>query len=243
MVKSYQPRACLPRKIGADIRRSGETGTALAIIDNIPSCGQSRARGAWGGARNSANRTSEQLTYRQCVDLIDAGNFADAIGLRFNRHWSVHYAKAGIAEHEAAGFIGRLLKLAGDFARRHKGQFAALWVREGGQGKGGHVHIVMHLPSRLTLKGRTRRWVGLAGGKCCNKVSKVRPIAGRVAAADGDSLHYRHNARNVKYYVLKNVSREAGEHLGLSYSGERGLVVGKRCGWTQNIGLKARKGL
>ncbi len=239
MAKSDQPRACLTAKIRAGNGLIAQSGTALAIIDTIQSCGQSHAKGTWGGARNNGKKPSWNLSLQNCLDLIAAGEFAEASGLRFNRHWTVHYERAGIAEHDATRFIGRLLKLAGDYARRHGGRLAAIWVREGGEGKGGHVHILIHLSPRLSLRGRTRRWVRLAGGRCIAKVSRVRPIAGRVAAADADSEHYRHNASVVRKYVLKNAEDSAGEILGLTLKGQSGLVVGKRCGWTQNIGQDA----
>lgn len=242
MAKSDQPRACQPNKITAENGRTARSGTALANIDKIQSCGQSHAKGTWGGARNNGKKPRWNLSLQNCLDLIAAGDFAEVSGLRFNRHWTVHYEKAGIAEHDATRFIGHLLKLAGDYARRHGGQLAAIWVREGGEGKGGHVHILIHLSPGLTLKGRTRRWVRLAGGWCIAKVSRVCPIGGRVAAADANSEHYRHNASVVRKYVLKNAEDSAAEILGLTLKGQSGLVVGKRCGWTQNIGRTGQRG-
>lgn len=239
MAKSDQPRACLTAKIRAGNGLIAQAGTALANIDTIQSCGQSHAKGTWGGARNNGKKPSWNLSLQNCLDLIAAGNFADVSGLRFNRHWTVHYEKAGIAEHDATRFIGRLLKLAGDYARRHGGRLAAIWVREGGEGKGGHVHILIHLSTGLTMKGRTRRWVQLAGGRCIAKVSRVRPIGGSILAAEGDGEHYQHNAAIVRRYLLKNVEEADGADLGLKLRGQSGLVIGKRCGWTQNVGVKS----
>ena len=159
----------------------------------------------------------------------------------FNRHWTVHYERAGIAETDATRFIGHLLKLIRDFARNKIGRFSAIWVRESGDGKGGHVHILMHLPIGADLTGRTRRWVNLAGGKCRSKVSRVRSIGGSLATAESGGQHYRNNAQVVQQYILKGASRDAGEALDLPRYGERGHIVGKRCGRTQNIGLAARK--
>lgn len=236
-----QPSASPDHAITGANSNVRQSGTTLANIPKIGSCRQSPAKRGWGGARNSALRTSTHLSHRQCIDLMAAGDFADMIGLRFNRHWTVHYERAGIAEHDGARFIGRLLKQAGDYARRHGGRLAAIWVREGGEGKGGHVHILMYLPSHLSLRGKTRRWIGLAGGECHAGVSVVKPIAGRVAAADGDSAHYRHNVSVVRRYILKNVADDDGERLGLSLKGHSGLVIGKRCGWTQSIGSAERE--
>jgi hypothetical protein len=213
----------------------------LAFIHTFPSCAQSPAKGTWGGARNYGKKPSWNLSLQNCLDLIEAGNFAEELGMRFNRQWSVHYDKAGIAEADAVRFIGRLLKLAGDCARRHGGRLAAIWVREAGEGKGGHVHILMHLPLGLSLRGKSRRWIGIAGGQCVTKVSRVRPIAGRIAASETSNAHYRQNIANVRRYLLKNADLETGNFLGLSRRGERGLIIGKRFGLTENLGPSARR--
>lgn len=241
MAKSNQPRACLTAKIRAENGRAARSGTALANIDNPKSAGSIPARGTWGGARNSASRTSQNLTLSQCQELIDAAGHAERLGLPFNRHWTVHYEKAGIAEADAVRFVGRLLKLLGDFARGRNAPKAAIWVREGGPSKGGHVHILLHLPARVSLKGRTRRWVRLAGGVCVAGASFVRSVAGNLIAAEKGGEHYAHNLRVVREYLLKGASREACEALSLERGPiDQGQIVGKRCGTTQNIGQGQR---
>ena len=241
MGKSDQPRVPVSGLITGGKRAIPESGTALAIIDTIPSGGLSPAGMGWGGARNRADRTSEYLTRRQCVGLIAAADQAQRMGLSFNRYWTVHYERAGIAEIDAARFIGRLLKLAGDYARRHNGNFAQMWVRENGDGKGGHVHILLHLPSRLSLRGRTGHWVRLAGGKCCSRVSRVRSIGHGLRSADNGGEDYQQNADKVLAYILKGADPETGAALGLARYGERGLIIGKRCGRSQNLGLSQLK--
>jgi hypothetical protein len=195
----------------------------------------------WGGARNSALRPRPHLTLKQCEDMMAAADHAERIGMAFNRHWSVHYQSAGIAEADATRFIGRLLKLTREYARRHGGGFAAVWSRENGDGKGGHVHILMHLPADLSLSGRTAKWVRLAGGVCIAGVSYIRSVAGRLIAADNGGEHYAVNVGIVREYLLKGAAGEVRAALGLErFPGEQGEVIGKRCGWTQNIGQGAR---
>ncbi len=235
-----QPRLPLPHLITGGKRRIAETGTALAIIDKIQGGGSIPVRSSWGGARNRRDRTSLNLTRKQCEGLIAAADFAERTGLAFNRHWTVHYESAGVAEIDAPVFIGNLLKLVRDYATRKLGVFTAVWVRENGEGKGGHVHILMHLPPGRTLRGRTSKWVRLAGGTSRAKVSKVVSIGGAMISADMRSEHYRHNLATVLAYVLKGADREAGEAIALPRSGEGGLIIGKRCGWSQNIGESAR---
>jgi hypothetical protein len=217
-----------------------QTGTACANIANIQGSSSNPDKCSWGGARNSALRTSHYLTVRQCMGLIEAAEHAEKIELPFNRHWTVHYENAGIAEVDAPTFIRKLLKLAGDYARRRGARLAAVWSRESGKGKGGHVHIILHLPADMPLRGKTRRWVRLAGGKYRKGVSVVRSIAGSLKAAEQGGPHYRQNVSIVRSYGMKAAAVEAGQALGLGLYGIGGVIIGKRCGWTQNIGIARR---
>lgn len=242
MAEIDQPDVPLADLVTAENGATGQAGTGLAIIDTIPSCGLIPAKRGWGGARNRADRVSYHLTLRQCQELIAAASHADRLGLRFNRHWTVHYERAGIDEAKAAAFIGRLTKLVRECSRRRGGGFAAIWVREGGKSKGGHVHILMHYPAALCLKGRTRRWIRCAGGTSRKGVSRIRAVAGRVSEAANGGEHYAHNLAVVRGYLLKGASKEACEALQLDRAAiDQGRVLGKRCGTTQNIGGCARR--
>lgn len=217
-----------------------QSGMAVACITSIQSCGSTSGNKSWGGARNKRDRVSDRLTYSQCKGMLAAGRYSELIGCRFNRHWSVHYEKAGISEIEAPTFIGRLLKFVREYARRHCATFTCVWSREGGKGKGGHVHILMHLPAGLSLKGRTRKWIRLSGGDCRVGVSHIRSIGGTLAAAETGGDVYQLNADIVRNYLLKYTDRETADALGLPLYGWTGAIIGKRCGWTQNIGARAR---
>lgn len=241
MSKQCRLTVPLPRLKMAAKRHDAAIGTGRANIDKLQGSRPIRGTAGWGGARNSALRTSEFLTLSQCEGLIEAAEHAEKIGLPFNRHWTVHYESAGIEEAAASGFIRKLMKLAGDFARRHGGHMAGIWMRENGKGKGGHVHILFYLPLNLSLSGKTRRWVRLAGGHYRKGVSHIRSIAGSLQAAESGSDYYQRNLTVVRMYGLKGASQAAGESLGLKIYGIGGAVVGKRCGWTQNIGKAARE--
>lgn len=229
--------------ITAENCHSAQAGTPLAIIDDNLSCSLGPVRSGWGGARNRADRTSETLTRAQCAKLIAAARFAESIGLPFNRHWTIHSEGAGIQSHEGQSFVRRVLKSVGTAARRHGGELAAIWVRENGKGKGEHAHILMHLPRGLMLANRTRRWIVAAGGTYRRNVSRVRSIGGTLSSAELADDRYLLNADNVLAYLLKHGDQSATEALGLPRWGERGLIMGKRCGSTQNISEGAQKRL
>lgn len=216
-------------------------GTELANLDSTYSCSVASARkGSWGGARNRADRVSFGLEDYQVDELIEAAKFAVAAGRTFQRHWIIHYGKAGIAERDGARFIGVMLDLLRRQAKRAGGELTALWVREWASDLGGHVHVLLHLPLGMSLRNRTARLVRAAGGRCIPTVTRVKYIGGGLARGTSGGLHQRANADSVMRYLLKAASTETGARLGLKYSGRTGRVVGKRCGVTQNIGPAAR---
>lgn len=231
--------------ITAEKRQSAHVGTRLAInFDNLSCPLVPAARSTWGGRRNRADRLSDALSAEQCRKLIAATLFARSIGLAFNRHWTIHSQMAGIEQQQGAHFIGTVLNAAGKAAKRHGGQMAAVWVRENGEGKGEHAHILMHLPRGMDLRNKTRRWIVLGGGNYRKNVSDVRSIGGSLACAETAGEHYELNAGNVLAYLLKHGDLSAMEALALPRWGERGWIMGKRCGTTQNIagGAQDRQG-
>ncbi len=245
MAKTLSPRTFPADKDAAETDGLRRGGTALAIYRYSPSCdpadGSSAKRG-WGGARNRADRTSEYLTPSQVLRLVQASESAFRSGRPFQRHWIVHYGMAGITPSEGARFVGKLLDLVSKQARREGGQLSAIWVRERASGKGEHVHILMHLPAEMRLRGRTRRWVEAAGGNWIKGVSRVRLIGGRLyRGGQAGAAHTRNNAENVLRYVLKAADREAVERLRLTYPEQGGLIVGKRCGFTRNLKTVPRR--
>lgn len=236
----FDPIPLEPGQAGS--RRSGRSGTRLAILDSTYSCTvASASKGAWGGARNRGDRESFGLNDKQVAELIEAARFALATGRTFQRHWIVHYGKAGIAERDGARFVGKMLDLLRRQAKRAGGELTALWVREWASDLGGHVHILLHLPPGMTLRNRTARLVRAAGGRCIPTVTRVKAIGGRLARGPSTAAHQRVNAENVVRYVLKAASTETGARLDLKYSGRTGRIIGLRYGSTQNIKSAARK--
>ena len=235
------------RQKSPEIGHAPGTGIHGAFKDRTYSCSLALSSCQHGGARNRADRESEKLSGAQVDRLIAAADFALATGRTFQRHWIIHYGKAGIGADDGARFVGKLLDLVGKHARRAGGELTALWVREQASDYGEHVHILMHLPTGLHLRNRTRRWIVAAGGTYRQGVSAVRIVGGKLTKAGPADLHgeahYRANARNVVGYLLKSSELEKGQRLGLKYSGRGGSIIGKRCGWTQNIGLSRRASL
>lgn len=245
MARNPYPRADATVLITAENGQSTDNGTALAIYSATSSCELAQPkdgkRGTWGGARNRADRVSHYLSDKQVERLMQAAENALGSGRVFQRHWTVHYGLTGIEPSDGARFVGKLLDLVSKQARREGGRMSAIWVRECASGKGEHVHILLHLPTGMNLRNRTRRWIVAAGGKYRAGVSKVTLIGGRLSKVEENSKdRARVNAANVVRYILKAGKAEAAARLGLSRSDEGGAIIGKRCGWTGNMSTKTK---
>ena len=172
------------------IAPSLETGMAVAIYNiskSAPPFDAEHGFSGWGGARNRADRVSDSLSLMQAKNIIEAAQYAAAIGLPFNRHVTIHWERAGVHDNRAAAATGRFLKLAGDWIAKRGPQFeynqrkskrlariAWAWVRENGDGKGSHVHILMHLPTvKITGKNGARAHGDNTPGK---HRARARPV-------------------------------------------------------------------
>lgn len=231
------------REIGENPLDS-ESGTPYAIYNTSKCARQSNAKSfvsTWGGARNRADRVSDSITAAQASGLIDAAQRAWTIGLPLNRHVTIQWTRAGIADREAAAATGAFLTLVRDWLRKRGGQLAYVWVRENDKGdgaKGSHVHILMHIPSGAPWTyWRSRHWLERVTGKPYRKgVIHTARIAGTVKACTMAPERYLSNLAAVVGYVIKGASERAAKALDLERRACGGLIIGKRMGWSQNIG-------
>ncbi|PSO13630.1 MULTISPECIES: hypothetical protein [unclassified Sphingobium] len=217
-----------------------ETGTIPAKYNTSKSARdlhEKHGRRGWGGARNTADRTSDAVTLHQAAGVIRAAEVAWAIGLPLNRHVTIHLEKAGVADRDAAKAIGAFLRMMRDWLRKAGLMTAGAWVRENGLGKGSHVHILLHLPTgvRWTFQ-RCRRWLERIVGVPYRKgVIVTRRIRGS-ARPDQMLDLYSANLAKIVMYLIKGVQACDAKMLGIQHYRPGGTVIGKRVGWTQNIG-------
>lgn len=259
------PLATLPATHSADNtgekQASAPLGTGRAIIA-IASCEALDSARTWGGRRNTATRTSSSLSLNQASRIIQAAQFAAAIGLPFNRHVTIHWEQARVPDCRAAWATGRFLKMAGDWIAKRGGRIAWAWVRENGDCKGSHVHILLHMPSHLItgkngsglagdntarkhrarLGNMPRRWLRSITGKPYRagtiKTGRIGGTAGAVLSAPAA---YQENLAAVVGYILKGASSVAAQALGLERLEAGGTVIGKRAATSQNVGRAARE--
>jgi hypothetical protein len=196
-----------------------------------------------GGARNRRNRQSEALTSRQVGELIAAAHHADAIGLTLNRMITIHWESAGIEPPDIAWANGRFLDLLGKTIARHGGSAAFLWAQESGDGKGGHCHVLAHVPA-LIVPITTQRQLGwlraITGRSYRCRIIHSNPIGARLGLETSNPALHAANLAEALSYVLKGADDPAVANFGLQRQAAGGRCFGKRCGTSQNIGAKAR---
>ena len=203
-----------------------------------------RTASSRGGARNLATRESHALSRAHVGNLIVAALHADVIGLPFTRMITVHWEAAGVTLDGMARATGRFIELLSKALARHGSVPAWLWVHENGHGKGGHCHILAHVPAALVgiVTRLQKRWLRTTTGNPYRaRVVKSVPLGGRLGLEVSNRPLHALNAEMALCYVLKGASGDAAAMFGLERLEPGGRVIGKRCGTSQNISAKARK--
>ncbi|MBO6825361.1 MAG: hypothetical protein JJ879_04110 [Sneathiella sp.] len=222
-----------------------QAGTAIAI-NYLTSGGadHSTCTAVRGGARNNADRESYALTVAQVDNLKAAQLHAGKIGLPLTRMITIHWEAAGVPLEGMARATGRFIDLLSKALARHGSATAWLWTHENCGLKGGHCHLLVHVPSglvaviaRLQL-GWLRR---ITGGVYRARVIHSKPIGGRLGLEGSNPELYLANLEKALAYLLKGASVEAAKKFKLHRIKPGGRIIGKRCGTSQNIGAKARK--
>ncbi|HEY0959757.1 MAG TPA: hypothetical protein VGE05_10875 [Novosphingobium sp.] len=216
----------------------------LALIYLTSGVAALSARGTGrGGARNRADRESYSLTAAQIGNLKAAERHAEKIGLPFTRMISIHWEAAGVPLAGMAKATARFTDLMAKAIARNKHRTAWLWTHENCGPKGGHCHLLAHVPADLVpvLMALQRGWLRRITGKPYRaRVIHSKPIGGRLGLEAGNPDLHAVNLEAALAYVLKGASPEAVSQFALDRLEPGGRVIGKRCGTSQNIGAKAR---
>ena len=169
-------------------------------------------------------RESQSLSRRDCEKLTAAWNHAEAIDRPLNVSATVHWASArgsGTAAQRQKALIERTSK----WLHRRGSNWAAVWVVETGTAqKDIHTHLALHLPSHISIRLFDAYWRQQLQSPY-PKVLVVKP------AHDIGWLRY----------MLKSADDENRRTFSVPrrFEDARCLVIGKRCGFSQNLGPKA----
>ena len=199
-----------------------------------------------GGARNRASRESHELSTAQLANLIAAAGHAEVIGLPLTRMITIHWQAAGVPLTRMANATGRFVDLLSKALNRHGTATAWLWVHEDGHGKGGHCHLLAHVPASLVqrLTALQRGWLRrITGQPYRSRVILSKPIGGRLGLEGTNPELHAANARAVLAYVLKGASPAAAAMFNLTCSKRAvGLSAGAAAHLKTSARRHARKG-
>lgn len=202
----------------------------------LPSNGTGR-----GGARDRADRITHALSIAHIGNLIAGAGHASAIGLPCTRMITIHWEAAGVPLDGIAKATGQFNDIMTKALRRLGTKTAWLWVHQNGPNKGGHCHLLAHVPAehvkRLSgiQKGRLRR---ITGNPYRKRVLHCDPIGGRLGLEVGNpNLHAVYHAAALGY-VLKGACPGAVTKSNLELVEPGGRIIGKRCSTSQNIGAR-----
>lgn len=213
------------------------------IIDTIGVSANSAPRTGRGGARNTSGRESFALKPSQVENLRAATLYASAIGLPFNRMITIHWESAGVPLAHAVRCTGRFIDLLSKAISRRGGRTAWVYVHEGGEKKGGHVHILAHVPPKMIerVSRLQKGWLrSITGCPYRRGVIHTRPIGGRRDLETNNPPLHQANLLAALQYMMKGVEADAAAVVDVRRVEHGGMVIGKRCGTSQNIGAKAR---
>lgn len=161
-----------------------------------------------------------------------------------NRHTTIHFEAAGIAEPVTA--LRRYTKLARDWLRTQGAEFAYIWVREAGEAKGEHAHLLMHVPAHLIaiFAQREGRWRKRIGAKPAQGAFKSTPVGRTYRHAETKIHHgelYSDHLAAMVGYLVKGAEPRVIKALGLTRVEPGGELWGKRSATSENIGRSARR--
>jgi len=196
------------------------------------------------GKQSASGRrtTSTFLSVRQVENVFAAASFAIHLEMPLSRFVTLAWEHGSVEDPATA--TQRFLKLVRDALRKHGQDTTWVWVHECGPTAGMHVHLLLHIPPTY-LKWFNRRCAGWmkrcgAARRAGVRHSRHVGISSDLISVTPEGETYMLNLQRALEYMVKDACLEARKAFSLTRQGDHGVVVGKRCGVSQNTGPKAR---
>lgn len=180
---------------------------------------------------------SKCLSLRQAINIIEAVDYARDIGRHLVAHATIHWSGTiAFDDHDGKRFAKVRKGLHKSFLRRGiPGGLTAAWCREcKAHTDIVHCHLLFHLPvayrtgaKLLQIEAALCRLVGRHGDGILGEFAVRLTIH-----PDPDGL-----------YLIKGGNRDVWERFKIrkEWRQSQGVIYGKRCGTTENIGRAARR--
>jgi hypothetical protein len=186
----------------------------------------------------TARRPSKRVSIRQAQNMVEAIEFAREVGTPLVAHATIHWVGTQIGDDPDGQRFAKVREGFDKWLTRQgiPAGLTAIWVRErlsGGSAEVVHCHMLFHL-AHPYFRGRKRNQI----------VGALERLIDR--HGDGNyadytlKLTFPRNSNGV--YLLKGGGPDVWGKFGVPHCwrGPQGLIFGKRCGTTQNIGPAAR---
>lgn len=187
-------------------------------------------------ARRPGRRVTDYLSARQVNELQVAAGFADMIGFTLNLHATIawEHTKA-VDDPDGRLLFGVLEGVRKMFQRRDIPQ-VWVWSRKrqyDGHASSEHAHILLHLSPHLLVPHRRKHIAAIFNRQVENQAGHAGDRAVWLEPYDRCDIRY----------LLKGARQEVLEDLRLPKHWRvwQGEITGKRAGFSQNLGPKARQ--
>jgi hypothetical protein len=188
---------------------------------------------------NPKLHTSTHITLRQATNMMEAVAFARRIGTPLNCHLTIHWIGTKAGDDPDGRRFAKVREGFDKWLMRHgvPGGLTAVWVRERGSdglGEIVHCHMLLHLAHPF-LRGRRHVEVERA-------LERLVDLHGEGNyAAFTLKVTFPDNPDGI--YLLKGGCPGVWRRFGVPamWRASQGVIIGKRCGTTENIGSAARK--
>ena len=180
-----------------------------------------------------------KITVPQAANIIEAVSFAKLIGLPLVAHLTIHWSLTDVGDDPGGELFAKLREGLSKWLNRRGIVFAAAWARErqaGGQSDVVHCHLLFHLPVEyrsgarlLQVEAAISRLLRRHSGDITHEKAIDLRLHDKPPYPDGK-------------YLIKGGGRKVWKKFELRKEHRRlqGIIQGKRCGVTQNIGPGVR---
>ena len=209
---------------------------------SVPRLRASGQGGATKPKREKQRRASKRISMRQASNMMEAVAFAKLIGLPLVAHLTVHWAYTDVGDDHDGKLFAKVREGLDKWARRRGFPLTCIWARErisGGQAEVVHCHLLFYLP----VEYRT-------GKRLLEVEAAIYRLINKHGRHDGQHGYWAdeviklviHDNPDGKY-LIKGGGAEVWKRFRVRKEHRRlqGLIHGKRCGTTENIGPAARR--
>jgi hypothetical protein len=179
---------------------------------------------------------TKYITVPQATNIIEAVEYAKSISLPLVAHLTIHWAYTDVGDDPDGKLFSKVREGLDKWLKRHGIVFAGAWCVERmsrGQADVVHCHLLFHLPleyrtkRKLQVEAAIYRLIKRHGkGYWAEKVIDLR-------IHDNPDGKYLIKGGGPKVWKLFRLRKE---HRRL-----QGVIYGKRCGTTENVGRAARQ--